>query len=105
APLRPGRTGSGKTGLCISLREEAALDGIPAIVLDPKGDIANLMLTFPSLQAAEFEPWVDAAEAQRKGMSVAGYAASTTETWKNGLEEWGQDGARVQCLRDAADGF
>ncbi len=98
-----GMTGSGKTGLCISLLEEAALDGIPAIVLDPKGDIANLMLTFPSLQAAEFEPWVDAAEAQRKEMPVADYAARTAETWKNGLEEWGQDGARVQRLRDAAD--
>ncbi len=98
-----GMTGSGKTGLCISLLEEAALDGIPAIVLDPKGDIANLMLAFPSLQAAEFEPWVDAAEAQRKEMSVADYAAKTAETWKKGLAEWGQDGARVQRLRDAAD--
>jgi len=98
-----GMTGSGKTGLCISLLEEAALDGVPAIVLDPKGDIANLMLTFPSLQAAEFEPWVDAAEAQRKDMSVADYAARTAESWKKGLAEWGQDGARVQRLRDAAD--
>ena len=98
-----GMTGSGKTGLCISLLEEAALDGIPAIVLDPKGDIANIMLAFPSLQAAEFEPWVDPAEAERKEMSVADYAARTASTWKEGLEEWGQDGARVQRLRDAAE--
>ena len=62
-----GMTGSGKTGLCISLLEEAALDGIPALVIDPKGDIANLMLTFPGLSAAEFQPWIDAAEAGAQG--------------------------------------
>ena len=65
-----GMTGSGKTGLCLSLLEEAAIDGIPAICIDPKGDLANLLLTFPELAPADFEPWVDAGEAQRKGMSV-----------------------------------
>ena len=66
-----GMTGSGKTGLCLSLLEEAAIDGVPAICIDPKGDLGNLLLTFPNLAAADFEPWIDAGEAQRKGVSVA----------------------------------
>src|SRR5512134_1214256 len=98
-----GMTGSGKTGLCISLLEEAALDGIPALVIDPKGDIANLMLTFPELTPSAFEPWIDAAEAERKGTTPAALAAKTAETWKSGLAEWGQDGARVGKFRDAVD--
>jgi hypothetical protein len=98
-----GMTGSGKTGLCISLLEEAALDGIPAIVIDPKGDIANLMLTFPELTPAEFAPWIDAAEADRKGTTPAALAAKTAETWKNGLAEWGQDGARIRKFRESVD--
>ncbi len=98
-----GMTGSGKTGLCISLIEEAALDGIPALVIDPKGDIANLMLTFPGLSPAEFEPWIDAAEAARKGTTPAELAAQTAATWKKGLADWGQDGERVRRLRESAD--
>jgi hypothetical protein len=97
-----GMTGSGKTGLCISLLEEAAIDGIPAIAIDPKGDIANLALTFPQLRPADFRPWVDAGEAARKGQDLDGYAAATAAAWQQGLEEWGQDGARIQRLRDAA---
>ena len=57
-----GMTGSGKTGLCLDLLEEAGMDRIPAIVIDPKGDISNLLLTFPGLSAQEFEPWVDAGQ-------------------------------------------
>ncbi len=98
-----GMTGSGKTGLCISLLEEAALDGIPALVIDPKGDIANLMLTFPGLSAAEFQPWIDPAEAARKGTTADALAAKTAETWKNGLAEWGQDGERIRRFRESAD--
>src|SRR5687767_3839879 len=98
-----GMTGSGKTGLCISLIEEAALDGIPALVIDPKGDITNLMLTFPGLTAGEFEPWIDAAEAARKGTSPAELAAKTAETWKKGLADWGQDGERIRRLRESAE--
>ncbi len=98
-----GMTGSGKTGLCLSLLEEAALDGVPAIAIDPKGDIGNLMLTFPELRPADFEPWVDAGEAARKGQSVAEFAASTAATWSKGLAEWNEDGARIQRLRDAAE--
>ena len=98
-----GMTGSGKTGLCLSLLEEAALDGIPAIAIDPKGDIANLALTFPDLRSADFEPWVDAGEAARKGQSPADYAAATAETWRKGLAEWNQDGERIRRLREAAE--
>jgi hypothetical protein len=98
-----GMTGSGKTGLCISLLEEAALDGIPALVIDPKGDIANLMLTFPGLGPPEFQPWIDPAEAARKGTTIEALAAKTAETWKNGLAEWGQDGERIRRFRESAD--
>jgi hypothetical protein len=97
-----GMTGSGKTGLCVSLLEEAALDGIPALVIDPKGDIANLALTFPGLRPADFEPWVDPGEAARRNQTVAELAAATAETWRKGLAEWDEDGARIQRLRDAA---
>ncbi len=98
-----GMTGSGKTGLCVSLLEEAALDGVPAIVIDPKGDLGNLLLTFPELRATDFEPWVDAGEAARTGKSVPEFAAATAETWRKGLADWGQDGERIGRLRAAAD--
>jgi Helicase HerA, central domain len=98
-----GMTGSGKTGLCISLLEEAALDGIPALVIDPKGDISNLMLTFPGLTAAEFQPWIDPGEASRKGTTPEALAAKTAETWKNGLAEWGEDGDRIRRFRESVD--
>src|SRR5512145_2787738 len=80
-----GMTGSGKTGLCFSLLEEAALDGIPAIAIDPKGDIGNLLLTFPSLQGEDFAPWVDPAEARRRGEDPSTYAATVAKTWRDGL--------------------
>ncbi len=98
-----GMTGSGKTGLCISILEEAALDGIPSLVIDPKGDISNLMLTFPDLTAAEFQSWIDPAEAGRKGTTPDALAAKTAETWKNGLAEWGEDGDRIRRFRDSVD--
>jgi hypothetical protein len=98
-----GMTGSGKTGLCVSLLEEAAIDGVPAICIDPKGDLGNLMLTFPELSAAEFEPWVDAGDAARRGVSVPALAAQTAESWKRGLAEWNQPPERVARLRAAAD--
>ncbi|HEU4603770.1 MAG TPA: DUF87 domain-containing protein, partial [Steroidobacteraceae bacterium] len=98
-----GMTGSGKTGLCLALLEEAAIDGVPALVIDPKGDLGNLALTFPQLRDTDFAPWVDAGEAARKGMSVADYAKATAETWRKGLAEWDEDGARIQKFRDAAD--
>jgi hypothetical protein len=98
-----GMTGSGKTGLCLSLLEEAALDGIPAIAVDPKGDLANLFLTFPDLAPADFRPWVDEAEAARLGLSADEHAARVAETWRQGLADSGQDGARIARLRAAVD--
>ncbi len=98
-----GMTGSGKTGLCVSLLEEAAIDGIPALAIDPKGDLGNLMLTFPGLAAADFRPWIDESEARRKGMSPDEYAADRARLWKKGLADWGQDGTRIARLRKAAD--
>ncbi|MBP9144500.1 MAG: ATP-binding protein [Thermoanaerobaculia bacterium] len=97
-----GMTGSGKTGLGIALLEEAAIDGVPALVIDPKGDLTNLMLTFPGLSAAEFEPWVQEEEARRKGQDVPAYAAAEAAKWKKGLASWGQDGERIRRLRAAA---
>ncbi|HET9446218.1 MAG TPA: hypothetical protein VFO35_08175 [Steroidobacteraceae bacterium] len=98
-----GMTGSGKTGLCLSLLEEAGIDGIPAICIDPKGDLGNLLLTFPHLEAAEFLSWVDSGEAQRKGLTVEQFAAQTAENWKKGLAQWGQTPERIGKLRDAVD--
>ena len=98
-----GMTGSGKTGLCLTLLEEAAIDGIPALCIDPKGDLGNLMLTFPELRPSDFEPWIDPAEAERKGRTVAEHAEAVSSLWRNGLESWGQDGARIARFRDAVD--
>ncbi len=98
-----GMTGSGKTGLCIALLEEAAIDSIPAIVIDPKGDMANLLLTFPNLSAAEFLPWINADDAARANQSAEQFASGQAEIWKKGLEQWGQGGQRIQRLRASAD--
>lgn len=98
-----GMTGSGKTGLCVSLLEEAAIDGVPAIAIDPKGDLGNLLLTFPKLRAEDFRPWIDEGEAARKGTTPDEYAQTTAARWKNGLRDWGEDGNRIERLRDAAD--
>jgi hypothetical protein len=98
-----GMTGSGKTGLCVALLEEAAIDGIPAIVVDPKGDLANLLLTFPELRGEDFAPWVNEEEARRKGVPPEEYAREQAARWKEGLAQWGEDGARIRRLRDAAD--
>ncbi len=74
-----GMTGSGKTGLCLALLEEAALDGIPAIIVDPKGDLGNLLLTFPELRGQDFQPWVNAEDAQRKGLDPAALRRGASE--------------------------
>ncbi len=98
-----GMTGSGKTGLCIGLIEEAAIDGIPSILIDPKGDLANLALTFPQLRPEDFKPWVNPDAARQKKLSLEEYAAQQAELWKKGIQSWGQDGARIQRLRQAAE--
>jgi hypothetical protein len=98
-----GMTGSGKTGLGIALLEEAAIDGIPVIAVDPKGDLGNLLLGFPELRAEEFLPWVDPDEATRQHLTPEQFAARTAEQWRKGLADWGQDGARIARLRDTID--
>ena len=98
-----GMTGSGKTGLLIALLEEAAIDRIPALVIDPKGDLANLLLTFPELRPADFLPWVDPDAAARAGLTPEAFAGQQAETWTAGLARWGQSGERIARLRDAAD--
>ncbi|MCA8950734.1 MAG: ATP-binding protein, partial [Planctomycetes bacterium] len=98
-----GMTGSGKTGLCLALIEEAAIDGIPVLAIDPKGDLGNLMLTFPELRAGDFEPWIDREEAARKGRTPEQHAESISRTWRDGLAQWQQDGERIRRLRAAAD--
>jgi hypothetical protein len=97
-----GMTGSGKTGLCLGLIEEAALDGVPVLAIDPKGDLGNLLLAFPGLTRTEFQPWVDEDEARREGKGVEDFAAEQAAAWAKGLKAWGQDGARIQRLKDAA---
>jgi hypothetical protein len=98
-----GMTGSGKTGLCLGLIEEAAIDGVPVIAIDPKGDLGNLLLAFPSLTAQDFRPWIDEDAARRAGQTPDAYAAAQAQQWKEGLAAWGQDGARIERLRKAAD--
>lgn len=98
-----GMTGSGKTGLCVDLLEEAAIDGIPALVIDPKGDLVNLLLTFPDLSPEEFRPWINEEEASAKGVTPDTFAEQQAELWKTGLARWGQDAARITRLREAAD--
>jgi len=98
-----GMTGSGKTGLCLGLLEEAAIDGIPVIAIDPKGDVGNLLLTFPALDGPSFAPWVNADDAARAGVSTEVFAEQEATKWRTGLADWGQDGARIARLRQAAD--
>jgi hypothetical protein len=97
-----GMTGSGKTGLGIVLLEEALLQGIPTLILDPKGDIANLLFTFPDLRPEDFAPWVDVEGARRRGVSVEEYAAQEARKWREGLAEWDITGERIARLRQAA---
>ncbi len=98
-----GMTGSGKTGLCFDLIEEAAIDGIPSILIDPKGDLGNLMLGFPELRPADFEPWINPEDARKKGVPPADFAAQQAELWKKGLAAWDQDGERIRRMQAAAD--
>ncbi len=98
-----GMTGSGKTGLGIGLMEEAAIDGVPVLALDPKGDLANLLLTFPGLSATEFAPWVNTDEPRAAGVSAEAFAEAEAAKWAKGLAEWNEDGSRIQRLKDAAE--
>ena len=98
-----GMTGSGKTGLCIGLLEEAAIDNIPAIVIDPKGDLTNLLLTFPDLSPGDFLPWINSDDALKQGLTPDQYAAAQAKFWEEGLAQWGQDKSRIAKLKAAAD--
>jgi hypothetical protein len=98
-----GMTGSGKTGLCLTILEEAAIDGIPAIVIDPKGDLSNLLLTFPDLKPSDFRPWINEDDAKRKGVSPDDFAAQQAQMWSKGLADWQEDGDRVRRFKQSAD--
>lgn len=98
-----GMTGSGKTGLCLALLEEAAMDGVPAIIIDPKGDLGNLLLTFPELRPQDFRPWIVEDEGRRKGVEPEEWAAKQAAQWTEGLAAWGQDGSRIRALKEKAD--
>jgi len=97
-----GMTGSGKTGLCIDLIEEAALQGIPAFMIDPKGDITNSLLHFPDLLPQDFQPWINGDQARREGKSVEQAAEEAAAAWKEGLADWGIDTERLRTLKNAA---
>ena len=97
-----GMTGSGKTGLCITMLEEAIIDSIPAIVIDPKGDITNLLLTFPDLKPEDFKPWIHADEARRAGMDLDSYATDVANRWRAGLGKWGVSNTRLEVLKRIA---
>jgi hypothetical protein len=98
-----GMTGSGKTGLGVALLEEAAMDRIPVLAVDPKGDLTNLLLTFPELEAADFRPWINEDAARQRGQDPDAYAAGQAELWRKGLKDWDQDGERIRRLRDQTD--
>ena len=98
-----GMTGSGKTGLCLCLLEEAAIDHVPAIIIDPKGDMTNLLLTFPELRPQDFQPWINIDDARRRGLSEDQFATQQAEMWGKGLADWGEDKARIKMLRDSTD--
>jgi hypothetical protein len=98
-----GMTGSGKTGLGIGILEEALIDNIPIIAIDPKGDLPNLLLNFPDLSPEDFRPWVNAQDALNKGLTIDQFAATQAETWRKGLADWGQEPDRIARLKAAAD--
>ncbi len=98
-----GMTGSGKTGLCINLLEEAAIDGIPCIIIDPKGDLCNLLLQFPHLAPEDFFGWLNPEDARQRGVSLEEHGRELAERWRKGLAEWGQQPQRIQRLRDSAE--
>jgi len=98
-----GMTGSGKTGLCIGLLEEAAIDKVPAIIIDPKGDMTNLLLQFEDLSPKDFKSWINPDDASRKGMTIDEYAKSRADIWQSGLAEWGQTKDRIKMLKESVD--
>ena len=96
-----GMTGSGKTGMCVGLLEEAAIEGIPAIIIDPKGDLTNLLLHFPELLPEDFMPWIDPDLARREGKDLTTAAAETAESWRKGLAGWDLGAEDIRLLKDS----
>ncbi|HOS50839.1 MAG TPA: type IV secretion system DNA-binding domain-containing protein, partial [Bacillota bacterium] len=94
-----GMTGSGKTGLCIGLLEEAALKGLPAIIVDPKGDLTNLLLHFPDLAPSDFEPWIDPDSARIKGKSARQMAEEAATSWSTSIDDWGLSKGALSTLK------
>jgi hypothetical protein len=98
-----GMTGSGKTGLGIALLEEALIDNIPIIAIDPKGDLPNLLLNFPALQPGDFRPWINEQDALNAGLTPEQFAAGQAELWRKGLARWDQDPERIARLKNSGD--
>ncbi|MDD3427045.1 MAG: DUF87 domain-containing protein [Aminobacterium sp.] len=98
-----GMTGSGKTGLGMALLEEALMDNIPILAIDPKGDITNLLLSFPEQKGEDFLPWINREDATAEGLSVSDYALKEAEKWTKGLASWGINGARIRKMRESID--
>ena len=98
-----GMTGSGKTGLGVVLIEEALSAGVPTLLIDPKGDLTNLCLTFPYLDGRSFEPWVNEGDAEKAGQSVIDFASAQADTWRNGLSGWGLGGQNIDTLRRSTE--
>lgn len=98
-----GMTGSGKTGLGVSILEEALIDNIPIIAIDPKGDLPNLLLSFPDFNPKDFRPWVNPQDALNKGLTLDQFAANQAATWQKGLAQWGQEADRVARFKASAD--
>lgn len=98
-----GMTGSGKTGLCVGLLEEAALNQVPALMIDPKGDLTNLLLHFPNLLPSDFQPWINADQARKDGKTEEQVATETAALWKKGLGDWGIEPQRLQSLADSVN--
>ena len=98
-----GMTGSGKTGLGIDIIEEASIDNIPSLIIDPKGDMGNLLLAFDDLAPKDFEPWIDPKEAEQKGMDISSYAKKTATMWEKGIESWHQDKSRIKKFKQNCD--
>jgi hypothetical protein len=98
-----GMTGSGKTGLCIGLLEELSMRGTPSIIIDPKGDLCNLLLAFPHLSAGEFKPWVQPDEAERQGITVDQLAANEAKGWETGLDMWGLGSSDIRKFNQSVE--